>query len=247
MVLKINIRSDCQVEAKDLFAKLSTLREESYRQFSDIISCHQSNISDGIRGLTEEVNGLQSELSVVRKEKSVLLETVDSLNGEIRQLNAKLEFIKQSEKEPNLEIIKEEVPDGESFEATQIDQVITKTGIETIQNIGADYETSMEQGMKEEDQHPIEKYDSLTDSNFGESRVGDVDEVEDIHLNENAAGDISVCPECKFEFFTNANMKIHMKNVHSELESDCHKDKSVTNQSIDMRHKILMKPGEGRR
>ena len=104
---------------------------------------------------------------------------------------------------------------------------------ETIQNIGADDETSMDQAMKEEDQHPIEKYDSLTDSTFGEAIVGDVDKVADIHWNENADRNKSVCPDCKFEFSTNANMKTHMKNVHHlELENHDHKYKRERKRSI---------------
>ena len=88
MVTKNNGRKDCQMEAQDLFSKLSSLREESYRQISDIIHCHSISITDGISDLTQEVCSLQTELAAVRKEKSVLLETVDNLNGEIRQLNA---------------------------------------------------------------------------------------------------------------------------------------------------------------
>ena len=95
MVRKRNGRTDCHVDAKDLLAKLSSLKEQSYKQFSDIIDCYSSSISDGIRDLTDEVSDLQSELSLMRKEKSVLLETVDNLNGEIRQLNAKSQSLAQ--------------------------------------------------------------------------------------------------------------------------------------------------------
>ena len=236
--MKSNGRSDCQAEAKDLFAKLSSLREESYRQFYNIISCHEINISNGIRDLTEEVNGLQSELLVVRKAKSVLLETIGNLNGEIRQLNAKLESIKQPEEEPDRDIIKGKVPNGESCEATQIDQVLSETRIKTVQNIGTGYEPVINQVMKEENQHPINKDHTVTDSTH--DKVGDKDEAEDIDRKENVARDKSVCPECKFEFSTNENMNIHMKNIHSELRSDHEKGESETNQSVD-KHRIMRK------
>ena len=81
---------DFQSEIRVLFEKLTSLREESHRQFSDIINSHGGSISDGINDLFAEVSNLQDELSVVRKERNVLLETVDNLNGEIRQLNSKL-------------------------------------------------------------------------------------------------------------------------------------------------------------
>ena len=87
----VSNRNDCEVEAKDFLSKLSSWKEESHRQLSNIINCHSSNISDGIKDLAEEVCSLQSEVSLIRKEKSVLLETVDNLNGEIKQLNCKIQ------------------------------------------------------------------------------------------------------------------------------------------------------------
>ena len=81
---------DCLSEVRVVFEKLASLREESHRQFSDIINSHSGGISDGINTLFAEVSNLQEKLSVVIKERNVLLETVDNLNGEIRQLNSKL-------------------------------------------------------------------------------------------------------------------------------------------------------------
>ena len=112
--------NDCLVEAKDLFAKLSSLREESYRQFTDLMNCHSSNIRDGIRDLTEKVYSLQSELSVMRKEKSALLETVDDLNREIRQLHIKSQCLTQPDEEVNFEIVNKDIPNEDEKELSEI-------------------------------------------------------------------------------------------------------------------------------
>ena len=84
------VKKDCRDEARVVFEKLNSWREESNRQFSDIINSHCSSIDRGITDLVSEVSCLQDKLSVTRKERNVLLGTVANLNGEIRQLNAKL-------------------------------------------------------------------------------------------------------------------------------------------------------------
>ena len=78
-----------QSEVGDLFSKLNLWMEESRRQFSSIIDSHKRSISKGVNDLVEEVDKLQTELSAIKKEKTVLIETVSSLNGEIRRNSAK--------------------------------------------------------------------------------------------------------------------------------------------------------------
>ena len=70
-------------EARGLFQKLWSWKEESNRQFTNIMKSHCNNIDNGIKALVEEVYGLKAELSDVRQEKNVLLETVDDF--EFRQ------------------------------------------------------------------------------------------------------------------------------------------------------------------
>ena len=84
---------DCQREVRVVFEKLTSLREESHRQFSDIINSHSGSISKGINELVQEVSDLKAKLSVNSKATNVLLETIDNLNGEIRQLNSKLTIV----------------------------------------------------------------------------------------------------------------------------------------------------------
>ena len=64
--------------------------EELKRGFSDIIDSHGSSINRGITDLVTEVSKMQKELTIIRKEQNVLIETVHNLNGEIKQLNIKL-------------------------------------------------------------------------------------------------------------------------------------------------------------
>ena len=76
-----------QSEVKDLFSELGSWMEESRRKFSNIIFLHNSNIIKGVNDLVEANVKLQAELSAVKKEKNVLIETVNSLNGEIKRHN----------------------------------------------------------------------------------------------------------------------------------------------------------------
>ena len=101
----------CQSEVKVVFEKLSSLREETSRQVSNIIESHSNSISRGIEDMVKGVSNLQAELSVIRKERNTLLDTIVNLNGEIRQLIQEL-LIAQSSAKPEEDMtlnIQEEV------------------------------------------------------------------------------------------------------------------------------------------
>ena len=256
MATKISGRNNCQLEADEVFSKLSSWREETYRQFSNILSCH-SNISEGIRDLTEEVWGLQLELTVVRKEKSVLLETVDNLNGDIRQLNAKLLLLTPPEEE--LDIVKEEQPHEATLPATEDNQAISESICEYDQHKYSDYETVMDQDLLQQTEYLLHKNDSFKRTPHGEEKAWNADKVENIPSTEQRVGGNIICPECKIEFSSNSNLIIHMKNVHkmTRTRSSTHDEisshvcdecgyASATN--CDMkRHKVLVhKVGEAK-
>ena len=123
---------DCLREARDVFEKLSSLKEESHKQFSDIINSHSGSINKGIHDLIEEVSELKAELSVIRKERNVLLETVDNLNGEIRHLNAKLKPLPGPEEgldHGNIEISDLEISEAET-EAQAMPQKIYENDVQ---------------------------------------------------------------------------------------------------------------------
>ena len=93
-------QNGCISRAKDFFNELGSWRDESQKQFSNIIESHNANIIEGISHLVAEVGGLQSQLSMTTKERNVLIETVKNLNDEIRQLKSittKLQPLPESE------------------------------------------------------------------------------------------------------------------------------------------------------
>ena len=120
-----------QGKAKDLFSKFSSFREETHKQFSTFINAHSENINKGLNSLVEEVCQLQTQVltitneknvlqtwvamitnektvlhtqvSIITNEKNVLLETVANLNAEVRQLNAKLPVVTDSQKAKDIQ------------------------------------------------------------------------------------------------------------------------------------------------
>ena len=82
-----------QSEVNELYKKFRYLRVETHKQFSSIMNAHEGSIDKGINDLAEVVGQLQAHVSVITNEVNILLETVANLNGEIRQLNAKLPVI----------------------------------------------------------------------------------------------------------------------------------------------------------
>ena len=83
-------QTDCHSQVRGLIQKLSSWRDESHRQMSNILSSHIRSIDVGFNGLVEEFSDMQAQVLVLRKERNGLLETVDNLNNEIMQMGAKL-------------------------------------------------------------------------------------------------------------------------------------------------------------
>ena len=81
---------DAQREVGLFLEKLSAWRDESHKEFSNIIKFHSSGINKGVNDLVEEVSDLKVKLSDVTKERNGLLETVHNLSNEIRQRNDEL-------------------------------------------------------------------------------------------------------------------------------------------------------------
>ena len=81
---------DAQREVGLFLEKLSAWRDESHKEFSNIINIHSSVINKGVNDLVEEVSDLKVKLSDVTKERDGLLETVHNLSNEIRQRNDEL-------------------------------------------------------------------------------------------------------------------------------------------------------------
>ena len=86
-------KEKCQSEVRHLLEKLSSWREESNRQFSNIIDSHTQNIDKGVNDLAEEVCDLRTKLTIITKERNDLLENVGKLSGENRQLKAVIHIV----------------------------------------------------------------------------------------------------------------------------------------------------------
>ena len=85
---------ECHNEVRNLFRKLCSWREDSQREFDNIINPYSSSIRIAINELYGEVCALQKQLSEVTNERDGLLQTVDNLMVEkIRGQNAKFPII----------------------------------------------------------------------------------------------------------------------------------------------------------
>ena len=211
----------CQIEVNEVFDKLRSLREESLRQFSDIIDSHSSSISKRIGGLIEEVCDLRAELSVFRKEKHVLLETVDNLNGEIRQLNAKL--IASNNLPKPRERLDQSIKEEDSSE---VDISVEIGGDQDSPcNDGDDADTLSEEQAQADD--ILDEGMKLNDSHSSVYKSSKRNDKSDNNEKGNFMNTDLVCPVCNFEFSTNENLSIHLNNIHSES-----KQKKVTLQDL---------------
>ena len=228
---------DFQSEVRVLFEKLTSLREESHRQFSDIINSHGGSISDGINDLFAEVSNLQDELSVVRKERNVLLETVDNLKGEIRQLHSKLttahplpELGENHDRHIQVEV------GSEVDDSIEVEQDLERPGIHLdidTEEVFQDDEYGFDTHNQYQNLHSSNDCNHLSDPPTNELTEDDVHNVDllqkskdltqdkagrsiDIDTRENNSEDY-ICPKCNFSFSTNENLAIHMENFHPNL------------------------------
>ena len=204
-----NGKINCLGEADDLFEKLTSWREESHQQISNIINSHNSSIRNGIHNMAEEICGLQAKLSVMEKERTVLLETVDHLNGEIRQLNAK--FQSQPKPEELNQIIPEDINWYEEISKTTQEEQESTSFTDKHDRTEARTDTSKANPPMNEIATKIQiarkDADQLRSNKTNLRRPKTTSNL-----------DTHVCPECKFEFSTNENMRIHLKNIHSISE-----------------------------
>ena len=184
-------QKDCLKEAKDFFAKLNSLKEESHQHYSSIIDSYSKIIITGISDLLEEVCGLKDEVSSLKREKTLLLETVESLNGEISKLRENL----QSEREPKEEL------DNKFSKVEQNENEILKYPARDLESPSTNIK------RENEDQEAGELYDLINNSAM---QVQNEDIIDDKLCKESL-----FCPECKFEFSSNENLSLHMKDLHS--------------------------------
>ena len=83
----------CQSEVRYLLQQLGSWREESNKQFSNIIDSHTNIINKDIKDLAEAVGDLKTRLGVITQEKNNLLKYVKKLRGENRNLKAAIHIV----------------------------------------------------------------------------------------------------------------------------------------------------------
>ena len=152
-----------------------------------------------------------------------MLETVDNLNGEIRQLYAKVQSLTQSKEEILFEIEKEEIPDDQEIcGVTQIPQVTHENEHrgEDDPDLVADVEPDVDQAILEQDHNLTNKSGTSNESSLDRAADENVDEIEDPHMNSQADEDLRIYPECILESPTKYNLRIRLQNDYSELDRD---------------------------
>ena len=150
-------RKGCQLQATNFFEKLSSWREESNIQFSNILNSHGSLIHEGIKDLVKENSILQEELSVIKNERSGLLKTVDNLNDEIRQLRTNTRPLR----EPKEDL--QDIPEGKRSKKEIIEvQGQELRSIETNDHEAMeDYVEMSEQDIQEQNKCPQSESDTV--------------------------------------------------------------------------------------
>ena len=241
-------QNECQKQVGELIEKLASWRDESHRQMINILNSHSSNIDKGFNDIAVEFSELQAQVSVLRNERNVLLETIENLNGEIKQMSVQA-TLSEGQELDNSEIdipkVKEEcveLPSEMYHEEERLEyEDITPEIVQQKNNINAINEHAS----------PRNELDYVDDEKDGrETQVKDGSIIK--HgvtkkikskcskkqtLKPLGQTDHSlefICKVCNFAFSTNENLSIHSKNVHNELCNVSHEDESESKEQNDV-------------
>ena len=83
-------QKECHSKVDEFISNLSSWKDESYRHMSDIMSSQNASINNSFNELAKEFSDLLAQVSELQKEKKVLLETINNLNGEIRNMSTQV-------------------------------------------------------------------------------------------------------------------------------------------------------------
>ena len=204
---------DSYNEVGHFFEKLNIWRNESHKEFSNIVKSHRNSINKCINDLAEEVEDLKDKLSVITRERNDLLETVHNLTKDIGLRSAELHG-------------QQELPQPEEINTNDI----KKMGCNDVKDNQEENISSGKGGQNgltfNESVDPLDIVEHVEDENAtnGNDEGGDMPmdstpskspEFESNHSKSSVQADVHVCPECNFAF---SNLEIHLKNVHSKLE-----------------------------
>ena len=227
-------KNDCQGEARHVFEKLALFREESNQQFYDIINSHSNSINKGINDLVAEVFDLQGELSVIKGAQNGLLEIIDNLNGEIRQLNAKLTMAKSLQ-----ENIDHQTQGAEDI-PIEDEQDLDRPGIHVegdFEEINLVIDDSFHTSLEEQNTFLSSDHNNFSESPilYRQLRKVNGKQIKPMRAHLNITKDEAdrsvdkeigrremnegnfVCPECSLSFSANESLRIHGENIHSNL------------------------------
>ena len=215
---------------------------------SNIISSHNRSIDMGFKGVAEEFSDLQAKVSTLEKERTVLLETIDNLNGEIRQMGA------------NLSSAESEVHKEDSFEADISD--IKQECVESLrvqsetdfEEKCVDYEDILDKSVDKQNKSTSDDQNQLLNT-YTLSELGEDDNTQNVQIepcivkDQDVESDLEqrvskesptkytvsskefICTVCKFVLSTSENLVIHMENIHTKLEKS--KERQDAKESVE--------------
>ena len=239
---------DSQNEVGEFFKKLQNWRKESEREFSKVIDTYSIILNNRIKNLVEEISELKNQLSVITQERDDMKKTVNNLNSDIRQLSSKLPKHEQIDELDTQSLNTPEVvtPDNEEGKYGEEDLIISNSSAET-----GDQDEFIANGdiLGDENKHTLNfPYYSTFNVNdtdieyFGRFKEENKD-IGNIKQEGNVQIDDHMCQECKVGFSTSENLKMHLKNVHSQLKPimNSESDKKREDKNLSIRTHMIGK------
>ena len=209
-------KETCQSEVRHLLEKLSSWREESNRQFSNIIDSHTQNINKGVNDLAEEVCDLRTKLAIITKERNDLLENVGKLSGENRQLKAVIHIVQP-------------LPDREESNCHGVGRQDNQTQTRICrENEDLENADSIEEQESKNQWHNqknfIGSFCSVDDIEIKHEASLDEEEIDQFDGVQHVSGGESEtlkCQECAQSYESSRDLGRHLKAVHKQVCEEC--------------------------
>ena len=233
-------QKDFQRQVGAMVEKLASWREDSHKQMSSIISSHCKTFDISFNDLVEEFSELQNQVSDLKKERTVLVDTINNLNGEIRQLGARLMLSEIEGQEPehsesDLPDVKDEVREVNynSYNAEErIDcegdvpnEVMQQTNkarpghqeVSDIYELDHDREEHVETDSGDAHNNRSNLVEGISDKKKSNCNKKEILKTHESMQNKrNYLGEKKVkCEICSFEISWKHHLKRHERTVHS--------------------------------
>ena len=229
---------DSRTEVRSFIQKLNSWREDSQREFTNIVDSYSDSINKSIDDFAEQ-------LSVITGERNELLEKVDNLNVEVREMRAKktnAQPVTESESDLNKDTLEE-------VNSSKFDVREAKGRLPDVQPVPESESQHNKDSLKKVNNPKFQPVDTdelvdgklliISEDPEQEESVKDEQNVQEESINE------LIKAECNLAISTGEDLKIDLNNfpIKSEMSEECSALNGEIKDQLELKECVVQKDG----